>query len=176
MSKITIKTIAKEANVSTATVSKALDPDGKYKISKQVRDTVLDVARKYNYTPNPSARNLRQGNKDRYIIVLNLATRDELANLLLLTRSIKLLEDNKKSYQVLYLSESDNYYELFEKSKASYSICINITNTIVLNELTKLDIKNYNLSSVIGIENSCFINTNKVSEIDFLISKYIFKE
>lgn len=176
MSKVTIKTIAKEANVSTATVSKALNPEGKYKISPKVKQTVLDVANKYHYSPDPSARNLRQGSSNTYVIILNEIDRYDINNLIIFSAVIKYLEKNHKMYHVLYLNTNDDIIDLLVKSKASYSICINITNDIVLKEITNLEITNFNLSTDIGIDNSCFINTNKIEEIDFLIEKNITNE
>lgn len=52
----TIKDIAKRANVSVATVSKALN--GKGGASQETVDTILSIARKLNYTPNIYAKNL----------------------------------------------------------------------------------------------------------------------
>lgn len=55
--KITIKDIAKEANVSTATVSKVLNKKDQ-RISSKTRNLVLKIAREKNYIPNSMARSL----------------------------------------------------------------------------------------------------------------------
>ncbi len=55
--KITIKDIAKEANVSTATVSKILNNKDQ-RISSQTRKRVLEIAKNKNYIPNSMARSL----------------------------------------------------------------------------------------------------------------------
>lgn len=55
---ITMKDIAKEANVSVATVSHVIN--GTKIISKNTYDRVMDVIKKYNYVPNSAAKNLRQ--------------------------------------------------------------------------------------------------------------------
>ncbi len=56
---ITIKNIAKLANVSLSTVSKALNnrPD----ISIKTRNKILEIAVKYNYNPNAFGRGLKSG-------------------------------------------------------------------------------------------------------------------
>lgn len=54
---ITIKEIAAEAGVSIATVSIVLNKKDK-KISEATRKRILDIAGKYNYTPNGMARSL----------------------------------------------------------------------------------------------------------------------
>ncbi|MEA1974297.1 MAG: LacI family DNA-binding transcriptional regulator [Bacillota bacterium] len=55
--KITIKDIAKEAKVSTATVSKVLNRKD-HRISDQTRNLVLKIAKDKNYIPNSMARSL----------------------------------------------------------------------------------------------------------------------
>ena len=57
MSKITIKDVAREAGVSIATVSNALN--GSDVVQPKTRDHVLEVARKLNYIPNVNGRQLR---------------------------------------------------------------------------------------------------------------------
>jgi LacI family transcriptional regulator len=56
MKRITIKDIAKMANVTPATVSMVLN--NKAKISAETRQKILDLVREYNYVPNLSARGL----------------------------------------------------------------------------------------------------------------------
>jgi len=53
---VTIYDIAKEANVSPATVSRVLT--GSVNVRKEKKDRVSEVIRKYNYRPNPLARGL----------------------------------------------------------------------------------------------------------------------
>ncbi len=57
MNKITIKDVAREAGVSIATVSNALN--GSDVVQPKTRDHVLDVARRLNYIPNANGRQLR---------------------------------------------------------------------------------------------------------------------
>lgn len=56
MAKITIETVAKKAGVTAATVSYALS--GKKKISKEVKQRILDVVEELDYRPSITARNL----------------------------------------------------------------------------------------------------------------------
>lgn len=55
--KVTIKDIAKAANVSTATVSKVLNKKDQ-RISAETRNLVLKIAKEKNYIPNSMARSL----------------------------------------------------------------------------------------------------------------------
>lgn len=57
----TIKSVAEEAGVSTATVSRVLT--GANVVGKKVREQVLKAARKLNYNPNRLARSLRAGRR-----------------------------------------------------------------------------------------------------------------
>lgn len=68
MSKMTIKDIAREAGVSTATISRVLNNSGY--VSSDVRQHVLEVIRKYNYQPNAIARSLKQEKSRSIGIVL----------------------------------------------------------------------------------------------------------
>lgn len=54
----TIKEIAKECNVSIATVSNILNQKGK--VSEETRKIVLEAVEKMNYVPNVAAKNLKQ--------------------------------------------------------------------------------------------------------------------
>jgi LacI family transcriptional regulator len=55
---VTIKDIAKELNLSTSTVSRALR--GSYEISPETKKLVLEYAEKINYRPNPIALSLKE--------------------------------------------------------------------------------------------------------------------
>lgn len=53
----TIKEIAKKANVSTATVSKALN--SRHDVSAETRRRILEIAKSQNFVPSASAKNLK---------------------------------------------------------------------------------------------------------------------
>lgn len=55
----TIRSIAKQANVSIATVSKVLN--GKSGVKEETRQLILNVAQELNYRPNLNARSLKSG-------------------------------------------------------------------------------------------------------------------
>ncbi|AZN38305.1 LacI family DNA-binding transcriptional regulator [Paenibacillus albus] len=58
MSKATIKQVALEAEVSTATVSRVLNDSGF--VSEEIKSRVLDVVNRLNYQPSAIARSLKQ--------------------------------------------------------------------------------------------------------------------
>lgn len=56
--KITMKDIAREANVSVATVSHVIN--GTKHITEEKHNKIMELIQKYNYSPNITAKNLRQ--------------------------------------------------------------------------------------------------------------------
>lgn len=68
MSSTTIKILAKELNLSVATVSKALRDS--YEISNETKQKVLALAEKLNYVPNPYASSLRKRESKTIAVVL----------------------------------------------------------------------------------------------------------
>lgn len=67
MEKVTIKEVAKESGVSTATVSRVVNDTGY--VSEEIKDRVLETIKKLNYQPNAVARSLKQ-NKTNTIGVI----------------------------------------------------------------------------------------------------------
>lgn len=59
MAKLTLKELAAALNLSTSTVSKALNDS--YEISKKTKDRVRRYADQFNFQPNPLAKNLKLG-------------------------------------------------------------------------------------------------------------------
>ncbi|WP_040981980.1 LacI family DNA-binding transcriptional regulator [Oceanobacillus jeddahense] len=66
---ITMKDIAREANVSVATVSHVIN--NTKNISQATRKKVMSITEKYNYTPNYSAKNLRQQSTKTVALVIS---------------------------------------------------------------------------------------------------------
>ncbi|MHB9054895.1 MAG: LacI family DNA-binding transcriptional regulator [Paludibacteraceae bacterium] len=63
MAKISLKSIAKELGVSTATISLVLNgKDKNGRVSKELSQKILDKAKELNYLPNSLAKSLREGN------------------------------------------------------------------------------------------------------------------
>ncbi len=68
MSNTTIKILAKQLNLSVATVSKALRDS--YEISNETKQKVLTLAKELNYVPNPYASSLRKRVSNTIAVVL----------------------------------------------------------------------------------------------------------
>ena len=58
--RITAKDVARECNVSQATVSYVVNNTAGKRVSEAKRQEILETARRLNYFPNASARNIRQ--------------------------------------------------------------------------------------------------------------------
>src|SRR5882757_3473002 len=68
MGNVTLRILARELQLSTATVSKALT--NSHEISEKTRQRVLDLARELNYTPNPYASGLRNKKSKTVAVIL----------------------------------------------------------------------------------------------------------
>ena len=65
---VKIKDLAKQLNLSVATISKALKDS--HEISPETKQKVLELAKKLNYTPNPYASSLRKRSSKTIAVVL----------------------------------------------------------------------------------------------------------
>ena len=77
--KVTIKDVAKEANVATSTVSRVLSNSPK--ISEKTKEKVHEAIKKLNYKPNAIARSLAN-NKTRILGVVLPEDADNILNIL----------------------------------------------------------------------------------------------
>ncbi|WP_432326104.1 LacI family DNA-binding transcriptional regulator [Mucilaginibacter sp. P25] len=66
--KVNMKTLAKELNLSTATISKALRDS--YDISPETKLRVMEAARRLNYVPNAYASSLRKQSSNTIAIII----------------------------------------------------------------------------------------------------------
>lgn len=85
MKVLSIKKIAEEAGVSTATVSRVLNNPNYKCSSESLRDKIWQIAREMNYMPNEAARNLKMGmsgdrEKTYYIDILMTRTESTQAD------------------------------------------------------------------------------------------------
>ena len=56
---MTLKEIAAEAGVSVSTVSRVINQNGKCPAGKEVRQRILEIAKRTGYIPNAHARSLK---------------------------------------------------------------------------------------------------------------------
>lgn len=99
---VTVKTLAKELNISIATVSKALNDS--YEISADTKQKVWDLAKKLKYERNPAASNLRSHKTKTIAVII-----PEVANNFF-SLAINGIEEiaRKRDYHVLIYQTHEN--------------------------------------------------------------------
>ena len=102
MARVTIKDVAKEAGVSTATVSRVLNDVGF--VSEEIKRRVFDAVKQLNYQPNAVARSLKQDKTNTIGVVI-----PDIANPYFMTIS-KGIEDTiqELGYQLIFCSSDEN--------------------------------------------------------------------
>jgi LacI family transcriptional regulator len=115
MSKINLKYLAKELNLSTSTVSRALRDD--WDVSAETKAKVNELAQKLNYSPNPFAVSLRQQSSQTIAVVI-----PEIANNFfnLVINGIETVAREKNYHVLIYLTHDD-----YEREKSVMSHCQN---------------------------------------------------
>ncbi|MFC5468022.1 LacI family DNA-binding transcriptional regulator [Cohnella suwonensis] len=106
MKKITMKDIAKEADVSTATVSYILNNVGNQSISPETKSKVLKAAEKLKYVRNLNARSLKRGKSDLIGIMLPRSPEEPYWSTLRYANGVFLLGErlNRHGYQIVVAS------------------------------------------------------------------------
>lgn len=105
---VKIKDLAKQLNLSVATISKALKDS--YEISPETKQRVLELAKKLNYTPNPYASSLRKRSSKTIAVVLPEVA-DSFFSLAI--NGIESVAHDKGYHVLIYLT-----HESFEREEA----------------------------------------------------------
>lgn len=107
MSKIDLKYLSKELNLSVSTISRALRDD--WEISEKTKIRVRALAEELNYTPNPYASSLRRQSSQTIAVVI-----PEIANnfFTLVINGIESVAREKNYHVLIYLSHEDYEREL----------------------------------------------------------------
>lgn len=103
MERVTIKDIAKESGVSTASVSRVLNKTGN--VSEKVQKKVLKAVKKLNYQPNAVARSLKLQRTNTIGIIL-----PDISNsyFMRISKGIESVIGNNK-YTILFASSDENH-------------------------------------------------------------------
>ncbi len=107
MSKIDLKYLSKELNLSVSTISRALRDD--WEISEKTKIRVRALAEKLNYTPNPYASSLRRQSSQTIAVVV-----PEIANnfFTLVINGIESIARDRNYHVLIYLTHDDYEREL----------------------------------------------------------------
>lgn len=101
MKRITIKDIAREANVSPSTVSRVVNKSAP--VSKELEERVLEIIGNYGYSPDAVARSLRRGFTDTVAFVVPDITNPFFSLI------VKGAEDFFKKYNISLIVCSSNH-------------------------------------------------------------------
>ena len=105
---VKIKDLAKQLNLSVATISKALKDS--HEISPETKQRVFELAKKLNYTPNPYASSLRKRSSKTIAVVLPEVA-DSFFSLAI--NGIESVAHDKGYHVLIYLT-----HESFEREEA----------------------------------------------------------
>ncbi|MGL6100145.1 MAG: LacI family DNA-binding transcriptional regulator [Fusobacteriaceae bacterium] len=127
--RITIKDIAKELNISTAAVSKALnDLPG---VSQSLRGSVKETAKEMGYRPNLIAKNLVQRSTNKIALFILSRSEDDFRFSFLDNEIFRYLiqESQKIDHNILVFSVDDN-----DRKKNYIDLCLseNVAGAIIL--------------------------------------------
>ncbi len=122
-----IKDVAKEANVSVATVSRVLNKT--CHVSPDIAETVQEVAKKLGYSPNLLGKNLRKKQTGVVFVLLSTLTNSHCAKVV----SGIAAEAEQKNYHILVCATGDDperekvYLDLVKNRMADGMIVLNST-------------------------------------------------
>lgn len=107
--RVTLKDVAKEAGVSTATVSYVLNYSEKEKISHDTRMKIFDAARRLNYVPNMTARSLASQRSYLVGIIINMEEKNKRSKIYQYYDLANELQKrlHPKGYDVVFLPTKD---------------------------------------------------------------------
>lgn len=111
-SRVTIKDLAKELEISTSTVSRALCD--KWDIKPETRKAVLELAERWNYKPNPVSLSLRQ-NQSMFIgVIVPEFVNSFFSEVIIGIQSIL----NPEGYHVLIMQSNESHENELQNMKA----------------------------------------------------------
>lgn len=102
MDNITLKTLAKELNVSTSTISRALR--GSHEISQKTQERVKALAEQLGFVPNAYASSLRQS-KSKTIAVIIPEIENHFFSLAM--KGVEEIAQKKKYHVLIYITNED---------------------------------------------------------------------
>lgn len=103
---ITIKEIAEMAKVNPSTVSRVLNGDKKYSITNEVRSRILELADRYSYAPQGTARSLACRQTFNIAIILDRVENDMASSAGALLLGSICREITKQNYKAILLPAS----------------------------------------------------------------------
>ncbi|MGL5378860.1 LacI family DNA-binding transcriptional regulator [Clostridium sp.] len=177
--KVTIKDVAKEANVATSTVSRVLS--GSQRISEETKARVHEAIKKLNYTPNVIARGLANKRTRILAVVLPEEAEDIFSNPFFVQamKGISVCAQ-KENYYIMYaFKEKDNEEEAwikkFTDSKLVDGICLlNVKdNDDYINNLTKMKFPFVVIGRPENIGDTLWVDNDNFQAMYNLVQRFI---
>ena len=126
--KVTIKDVAREANVATSTVSRVLS--NSHKISDKTKEKVNEAIKKLNYTPNIIARGLAN-NRTRILAVILPKEAEDIFSNPFFVQAMKGISiyAQKENYYIMYAFKQEGkddkeWFKKFIDSNLVDGICL----------------------------------------------------
>ena len=128
--KVTIKDVAREANVATSTVSRVLS--NSHKISDKTKEKVKEAIKKLNYTPNIIARGLAN-NRTRILAVILPKEAEDIFSNPFFVQAMKGISiyAQKENYYIMYAFKQEGkddkeWFKKFIDSNLVDGICLSL--------------------------------------------------
>ena len=115
MEKITIQDIARDAGVSIATVSRAINPHTNWLVTPPTRKKILDIVRKTGYLPSPIAKRLATGKSTNIVIFIGTKQESMFYSdyyMKLLAGAMKVIEDSQFNLIIRLIKLRENTFDL----------------------------------------------------------------
>jgi LacI family transcriptional regulator len=115
MVNITIREIARQAGVSVATVSRAINPHTSQSVKKSTKNKILKIIKKMDYLPSPVAKGLATGRSMNIVVFLGTKYKSLFYNdyyMKLLTGIMEVLEETPYTLIIRMMKLRESVFDL----------------------------------------------------------------
>lgn len=177
--RVTIKDVAREANVATSTVSRVLSNSNK--ISDETKQRVNNAIKKLNYTPNVVARGLANKKTRILAVILPKEAEDIFSNPFFMQamKGISICAQ-EEDYYIMYGFNQDNdnekeWLKKFINSNLIDGLCLLKVkeNDEIIDYLKKIDFPFVVIGRPDNIENMLWVDNDNVKAMYDLVNKLI---
>ncbi|MBS5884232.1 MAG: LacI family DNA-binding transcriptional regulator [Clostridium sp.] len=177
--KVTIKDVAREANVATSTVSRVLS--NSHKISDKTKEKVNEAIKKLNYTPNIIARGLAN-NRTRILAVILPKEAEDIFSNPFFVQAMKGISiyAQKENYYIMYAFKQEGkddkeWFKKFIDSNLVDGICLlnSKENDDTINYLNDIEFPFVVIGRPDEVNNVLWVDNNNVKAMYDLVQMLI---
>lgn len=177
--KVTIKDVAREANVATSTVSRVLS--NSHKISDKTKEKVKEAIKKLNYTPNIIARGLAN-NRTRILAVILPKEAEDIFSNPFFVQAMKGISiyAQKENYYIMYAFKQEGkddkeWFKKFIDSNLVDGICLlnSKENDDTINYLNDIEFPFVVIGRPDEVNNVLWVDNNNVKAMYDLVQMLI---